>query len=197
MSVKFQEAVKNESLRQQYLDEVDFGEISHCVKSVKYLHENVEESLMHINESLMLILGLRRQKSKICVCPIAFITFETEDDFLSMLVDHEGTHAKEFYSNRIPSVRFAIADLCHSIRALLKSIYSGIFSPFSQISKNKRSPDFYSRRIAYVEYHALHAQYMAQKNGRRVLSDKLNELIVSQKKFFLEISRTERELIRK
>nr|MBA4405352.1 hypothetical protein [Nanoarchaeum sp.] len=102
--VTFEEARREPKLRQSYIEQVDLGEFAPYIQDVCYVSSrNVNKSdkgfVMYILGSRRAVLGIPGTKPTIYVLPCAFKrnskVITTEDDFISVLKYHEGTHAKQ------------------------------------------------------------------------------------------------------
>lgn len=97
----FQKAIDCINYRQRFLELVDLEDAAPYIHEVKY---NPEQPI-HIFK-IMHIIPARRKKSDIEVFPFAFDREinPTYQDFLSCLIDHEGSHAKQNHFQKRSSV---------------------------------------------------------------------------------------------
>src|SRR5271157_5520068 len=106
---QFEKAKGDASFRQQFLDQIELGDISRFVRSVRYNpHQGMKgdkPASMSCSRNINILLGmfyfLTFRKSNINVYPFAFDDnyLPTINYFLNVLIDHEGQHAKDCYFN--------------------------------------------------------------------------------------------------
>jgi len=104
MKISYQDAVTFPFTRQEFLDHVNFKDYGIYVKRVSYepLHANqrvIRPKMATLPSPLALFFGKTRTRSTIYVFPRAFNDEDTEDDFISNLIEHEGEHARENYES--------------------------------------------------------------------------------------------------
>ena len=106
--VTFEQQIREPSLRQQYLEEVDFGSFAPFIRDIRYVHE----------ENEICSMGFIYEDKKIVVYSNAYLeedsTGETEGNFLSGLVDHEGKHAEQ----HTKIFQFKIRSLIENIKTI-------------------------------------------------------------------------------
>lgn len=102
----FEKAVKDESYRQRFIDNIYLEDSAQYIKSVKYILIEIckSDGVMNMQPPIQTrLFGIKKQRSKIRIYSSSF-EFEksyhkTIDDFLSSLIDHEGFHCKECFEN--------------------------------------------------------------------------------------------------
>jgi len=107
----FIQAQQNPQLRKEFVSELDWSEIKDWTKSVVYCEKqdylfDGEVSMLTKISLIPRVLNIKGKKSKIIIYPASFYNSSSRvdslihknfGDFLSTLIDHEGTHAKQFY----------------------------------------------------------------------------------------------------
>ena len=101
----FNQAITNPRLRQEFLDSIDMGETRKYVRRVLYIPN--PNKMIQFTQDLMLtkpstltkLLHLRGRRSTIKVFPLSFREIRDYNYFLSVLIDHEGFHARDFFYN--------------------------------------------------------------------------------------------------
>lgn len=94
------------TLRQTYLDGINLEWARPYISRLLYLNKNTTSlqkgamgNAMETVPTLRTIFGCRGIPSLVRVRPIAFQMFNAENDFKSVLIDHEGKHAKDNYDH--------------------------------------------------------------------------------------------------
>lgn len=101
----FHKAITNLEVRQEFLDSIDLEEAGKYVKRVLYIPNPDErtrsaQTLMTTKPgTLARLLHLKSWRSIIKVFPLAFTRIQNYNYFLSVLIDHEGSHARDFFYN--------------------------------------------------------------------------------------------------
>ena len=123
----FYVARANERKRQDFLNSIRLGKLENYVKEIKYINKETDYCMdvdCHFATRNFFVPNL---KSTINVYPLAFDNNFTENktDFLSVLIDHECFHAREYYqkpkitipSKKLTKVETAIFHLDLELRA--------------------------------------------------------------------------------
>jgi hypothetical protein len=105
MALTFEDACEHPELRQEFLNHVDLEWARPYIRAVysvpdKPLREDMRVVLMHVRYSLQsTLLHRKHARSSVYVHQASFNPeiHPTVDDFLSTLIDHEGTHARDAY----------------------------------------------------------------------------------------------------
>lgn len=156
--VTYHEARKNQEKRQQYLEQIDFGPAAEYIKEVRYMPEGIiidgRDYLMTtrpaIRAELFRVLGT---KSTVKVAPRAFE--HQENDFLSFLVEHEGTHAINIAKNP---------------QLIIYGLRGGLLCDWLRGAEINPT----SQRIRCIsERRAINAQLAAHATGKRPMSDEV------------------------
>lgn len=101
----YEEAVRNPGVRREFVMAIDLEEAGPYISRVDYKEKGIGIFICPRMgtrvPSNVLILGLKGQKSKVHVGPEAFSGefFRCLGDFLSVLIDHEGMHARMIFNN--------------------------------------------------------------------------------------------------
>lgn len=153
------QAAKNDPhMRQQYIDQIDLEWAKPFIARVRYSSQRLQNNYMSTHKSLRTILDIPGAQSLVTVYPAAFHIYETEADFKSALIDHEGYHAKNNFE--IPK---GVVTTRRMICGVL--IYGD---------------QYHERMRCYGEIRALLSQLRAYRNGLRNVSDHhLQELLTS------------------
>jgi len=105
MEISFEQAVLDPESRQSFTDSIDLGELVKYVRDVVYIPHFNERRLSKNRimstkpGRLQRLLKIKGQRSDILVFPLSFKAITTYNDFLSVLIDHEGFHAQDFFNN--------------------------------------------------------------------------------------------------
>jgi len=127
-------AKEREQHRKQFINSLNLRqlELEKYVKSLEYVplnHYNSDYegfSVMTTRRSILsTYLSVPHTRSRIIIYPIAFETSQNIDDFLSVLIDHEGQHAKDRYEEP------ELDDIISEIKAIKNQM--------TQIKNGKRS----------------------------------------------------------
>jgi hypothetical protein len=96
--LKFEYARRNPRERQNFVNKIDLEKYAGFVKKVIYL--DYQESLGYTMYTRL--VKIQDIKPTIYVCPISFSGEEcrTINDFKSVLIDHEGVHAKQLFHEK-------------------------------------------------------------------------------------------------
>jgi hypothetical protein len=106
---EFERALKNEGLRQEFIDSIDLGDTSRYIETVVYDPDYAEyfkrtRDWRLIGYFMITLTGFsledsRGKKSTTYVSERAFSDFRISNgiDFYTSLVDHEGQHAKDYF----------------------------------------------------------------------------------------------------
>lgn len=156
---------KNLELRQQYLDGINLGQMRKAIKHIVYdptpqpIGRLAPKTQMAISPNFGARWGIPGFRSVVRVTPSAF-GVPTEQDFLSMLLVHEGQHAEDIKER--PQQVFI-----PWWRSLLLKVF-GKTEPESE-----SAAEVLNRRLnALSERRADHAQLIAHVSGERPLSER-------------------------
>ncbi|MBI2173433.1 MAG: hypothetical protein HYT73_04495 [Candidatus Aenigmarchaeota archaeon] len=148
----YRRAQEDASYRQAFLDSLDLEDARPYVRRVIYRPLGDGDTSMKIKPSFLQRYLARRIRSDIRVYSRAFSSNPLYDDFLGVLIDHEGYHARELYKN--PEV---------VVLSYLRLFLSGIeIEQFRQEVKR-----FHDER----ELRATMSQLAACSSGKRSFSD--------------------------
>lgn len=162
---EYQRAVNDPTKRQAFLDRVYTGESMHGVSKLRYgVFEDYDPNLNEKNDSFMCIWFrgsiFKRTNFPITVYPLAF--YLNYNGFMSSLVDHEGTHAKDLSMGIIS--RWEVG------KAIGENLVSNIFrKQVKQVYGNKQDvayTSFLAGRVLDMECKAFSEQLRnADKRG--------------------------------
>ena len=98
----FEEAKQNERYRSQFVRGIDLEYVTPYIRAVVY--DPTPHDIWHMSTSASQLAARFYKagtRSTITVYPQSFEngSIKTFDDFLSVLIDHEGTHAEDIYRN--------------------------------------------------------------------------------------------------
>ena len=99
-STLFEEAKQNEQSRHEFVRSIDLEYASPYIRAVVYSPIHYDIFHMYTSPSWLAARFYKTgTRSTITVYPRSFKneSIETFDDFLSVLIDHEGTHAQDIY----------------------------------------------------------------------------------------------------
>jgi hypothetical protein len=155
--IDFEQQKREHSLRQRYLEEVDFGEFAPFIKGIIYVPQFKDNTLMEF---------LPKNKS-ILVFENAYLgnyeASRTEGNFLSTLIDHEGKHAEQF-SNRSQLKKRSLEEGLNAIR-----LYGLI--KFLRMAKTHSIEGRFSEMEAYAN------QLERIKSGERIVTEEYKSFI--------------------
>ncbi len=134
-------------VRQQYLTQMNLEVVEPYVTRAIY-DPTDDVYLMATRATFRAMLGLRAERSDLLVFPNAFRLYDYEDGFKSVLLDHEGMHAREIFEN--PS----------QVIGTVRNLITSLLRP-SSLRKIKRQ----------AEIRAIQNQLKAHEQGRRNLQD--------------------------
>jgi len=189
VEITFEQARKDDSLRQKYLDGIPLGELMKYVRHVKYVPQNNERYFMGTVNDLSMF-GVRKTKSNIIVTPDAFCIPETEEDFLSFLIDHEGQHARDNFINKFPPILMGLADIRARCMKLLGVVVTHCGLPSCVKSSGNMRKCFHGDRVrALEERRAYHTQHKLDASKRRSLSTSLKQRLEKKRNKFRQKSK--------
>lgn len=101
----FQRAREDPSYRQEFLDNLDLEDATPYVRDLRYKNLKDHRGIMSIYLPFIEGIIFRDPRSIIEIYPFSFSPEETENlgDFLSVLIDHEGEHARDFHEKPFSS----------------------------------------------------------------------------------------------
>ncbi|MEK6894988.1 MAG: hypothetical protein AABX48_00550 [Nanoarchaeota archaeon] len=101
----YERSVVEESFRQEFLNGIDLEEARPYIKRVSYKPKQAySDNIIYTDNTIMMrtsnlpakLLGIKNVRSTISVYPCSF-TLQNIGEFKSMLIDHEGYHAKDIF----------------------------------------------------------------------------------------------------
>lgn len=191
MKPKFQTARNNPKMRQSFLNAVDLEDKAKYIEKVRYrepvswLHGG--RMVMNTHPHDHIYNGKRFLPSIVDIYPMAFddpSVFETEQDFLSVLVDHEGRHAWQWWN---APKRWLAPKFSRDIQAATWELYSVALDHYddhetaSELVEMKVKWNWYN---AEREIDAFEHQFSRIDSGRRQVSDNMYKNITEKLRFF-------------
>ncbi|MDD5750951.1 MAG: hypothetical protein PHS73_00335 [Candidatus Peribacteraceae bacterium] len=164
--VSYEDAQKDERLRQAYLDGIELGELARSVKGLKYDSNKkgypgrfAPKPIMHVAGNLGTFTGIPGFRSYIHVGPYAF--YMSEQDFFATLLVHEGQHATDIWKH--PQMVYM---------PIWRQMYYELFGKSVDV-QDKSPVDLYERQLGCIaELRANRAQMRGHNSGQFPLSEK-------------------------
>ena len=146
LNEKFLKTINEKSFRQDFINMIELKNILDYVKNIVYNPKYKRNIIMETKSSLKSYFGFKEGKSKIIICPSAFLLdFHPKlEDFLSTLTYHEGFHAKENFEGIInlePSYMDMGAYLEFGIKKELRACRNQV------INFNQNNSEIFKKRI--------------------------------------------------
>lgn len=172
----FEKAVRDESYRQHFIDNLDLEDSAQYIKSGGYSLIDILNpyAVMSMQPPIQTrLFRIKKQRSKIMIYLSSF-EFEksyhkTIDDFFSSLIDHEGFHCKECFENPTK---------------LRYSITKNELKIFKDYLKNKDSLQFEKELKKFDAKKEIRAHQNQINNfNKRDVSDEYAKSIIEYKKY--------------
>ncbi len=177
---QFQRAREDVDFRRQYVCGFDLGSYNKLIARLIYAPDEAEKSTVMCTAPHPLAqFGIRRTKSIVAICPRVFEIglVQTEQEFISALLDHEAFHARQFYyrpRTYVPSwFDYRMDDLLR--------VESGV-------DKEEVSAVNAKIRVAHIEVEAYANQLYAIDKGARKVSKKFRDQMARTLQFYSQLA---------